>query len=109
MLGHSDAPERRDRQYKAVRKCLLTSAEVSFVGLFIAENMSLMSKSSFDVHMNQRSAMLTVKVYVDATSRNRNLSISIAVEPISLKEEYMEWGPEYIFHSSRRFSASVVH
>jgi hypothetical protein len=63
------------------------------VSLYMAEVMSLMSKSSFDVHLAQRSATFTVRTYVNATSRNRNLSISNAVESISLEEEYV-WGPE---------------
>jgi hypothetical protein len=59
----------------------------------MAEGKSLMSKSSFNVHLAQRSATLTVRSYVNATSRNRNLSIFNTLEPITLEEEYV-WGPE---------------
>jgi hypothetical protein len=79
------------------------------VSPYSVEHMSLMSKSLFDVPSNQWSAMLTVRTYIDTGSRSHNLGISNAVEPISLKEEYLKWGPEYVFHSSSRFSASAVH
>jgi hypothetical protein len=55
----------------------------------MAEGKSLMSKSSFNVHLAQRSATLTVRSYVNATSRNRNLSIFNTLEPITLEEEYV--------------------